>query len=174
MDEKFIRARALLILGTAVDDWLKDTRDLATKTGPTGGLGSDVALMDALYLFRVRSEPQLAHVLEIVSNAVAGRGRSWARAHEIVKEAIDERYREVADWTIGMGFAATESQREHVAHSVDVRLATLKAEVDAHQYGLTRERLADFPQRRPVLWALILLLAGVAVGQIPDFIKALL
>lgn len=166
MNKELVKGRALLVLGRAVDDWLMDSRRIGAAAGPLGKLSDDQTLLEVLYAFRDRSEPRLDEILTQISNAAPGRGRAWVRSLDLVKSAIDERYEVVAEWTIGMGFAGTDQQKDHVRLFLDSHLSKLKADVDAHRFGFTERKLEDFTQRRPVLWAAALLVAGAIAGAL--------
>ena len=166
MNKDLVKGRALLVLGRAVDDWLLDARRIGAAAGPAGNLSSDQTLLEVLSAFRERSEPRLDEILNQVSNALRGRGRTWNQSLDIVQVAIEERYGMIAEWTIGMGFASTDEQKSHARQFIEAHLNKMKADVEGYRFGFTERKLEDLTQRRPVLWAGILLIMGAIVGAL--------
>ena len=159
-DTVFRRARAQI-----AEDCARLHADMAAK----GALGSGATARQAVRIFGCRSGEALQQVLDEVVQRIEHRGRAWHQAVTTVERALSAQIAAAPDMmakSFKVARLDSDSAKAAAAALIEAESEGLREQLAAFAAGWASPPSKKWSERRPLLYALLLLVAGAVITSI--------
>jgi hypothetical protein len=145
--------------------WAEDCSALQARLGASGSFGGSPGVSFALKAFEARAIPAVEKMLQEIAHAVRTRSKEWYRLHEHAEELIDLFFGTLGDSAEAQMFRGSGVSGIGNRHA-PVILGKLKGLITLHGAGWSAPEPEPWAQRHPIVYAMLLLIAGVVAGAV--------
>src|SRR5205085_9524582 len=166
---KSLSDRAEAVFRQARQQIGEDCARLHADNAAKGNLGSGATARQAVRIFGSRSGEALQQVLSEVALRIEHRGREWREAMATVSQALSTQIAAAPDLmakSFQLARLNGESAKAAAAALIETEAEDLREKLAAFEEGWTAPVPKKWSERRPLLYALLLLLAGAAISSI--------
>lgn len=164
---KDYRSRATDILRQAQDRVSADCRQMHAEHSAKGLLASGSTAKRAVSIFQERMSEALTQILGEIAKIIEHRGREWSAAMSAVASALDEEL-SAAPALLEPSFRLArvgEGSAQSAAHAlIDRASQELRQQLSEFSEGWTAPEPKRWSERHPLLYAVMLLVAGSLIG----------
>lgn len=160
--------RAVDVFTNAANLTLEDCRVIGAEQSAAGRLQSGETAKRAIDAFARRSLDALKQVHQEVANKVEHRGRKWRAAMSDVQRALEEHFArapEVLEPTLRLANAERGEARAAVDQVIGWAKSDQIKEHKAFADGWTAPRPKRWQERNPIVYAVLMIMVGAAIGQ---------
>lgn len=161
--------RAAAVFRQAREQIAEDCARLHGDRAAKGALGSGETARLAVRIFGERSSEALQQVLREVAQRIEHRGGQWRDAMATVRRALSAHIDAAPDMmatSFKVARVDSESAKAAAAALVEKEAEGLREELAAFEGGWTAPIPKKWSERRPVLYAMLLLFAGAVITSI--------
>lgn len=166
---KSLTDRAEAVFRQARQQIGEDCARLHAEKAAKGALGSGGTARQAVRIFGSRTSEALQQVLSEVGQRIEHRGRAWREAMATVEQALSAQIAAAPDLmakSFKLARLDGESAKAAAAALIEGEAGGLREELAAFEEGWTAPVPKKWSERRPLLYALLLLLAGAAISSL--------
>jgi hypothetical protein len=141
----------------------------------TGRLQSGATIKAAIRIYEDHTGKILCEILNEVAKVVEGRGREWRRALDGVSVALDGQIDKARELLVSPLRLADRLKTPSLQSAVDSRLGDaatrLRAQLADFRDGWTAPMPKPWKDRRPLAYAVLLLVIGALIGVAATYAK---
>lgn len=159
--------RASGVFRQARDSISEDCRQMHAEHSAKGLLGSGATAKRAISIFKDRMSEALDQILEEIAKVVEHRGRRWSAAMSAVASALDEELLAapiLLEPSFRLARLGRGSSRRAAQDLIDRAADELRKQLSEFCEGWTAPPPRRWPERHPLIYALMLVVVGSLIG----------
>jgi hypothetical protein len=161
-----VKQRAASLFTSARDQIIVECKAMHAQHSARGLLGSSVTAKRAIGIYEAVSRATLNQILAEVANRIEHRGQRWTTAMADVRSALEEHIAAAAE-PLEPSFKVArlnDAVRQALGTLIDDAGDALRSELDAFAEGWTAPQPKKWNERHPLVYAILLLVAGAIIG----------